>query len=94
MAYASHRSDLITAAHGYRGALTLYREISGQRWTRKVAPDECLTPMEAAVAVGVHRVTMYDWIEKGLVPAYQGEDGALLVWGEVYQFARARGLVE
>ena len=94
MAYASHRSDLITAELGYRGALTLFREISGQRWTRKVAPDEYLTPMEAAVAVGVHRVTMYDWIEKDLLPAYQGDGGVLLVWGEVYHFARARGLVE
>lgn len=92
MAYAPHRSDLISAELGPRGALVLYREISGQRWTRRVALNELLTPMEAAAALQVHRVTIYDWIDKGLLRRHQSEHGVLLSWGEVYQFARARGL--
>jgi hypothetical protein len=93
MAYAPHRSERITAELGPRGALVLYREISGQVWTRRVAVNEFLTPMEAAVALRVHRVTMYDWIGKRLIQPYENEYGTLLLWGEVYRFAHTRGLL-
>ena len=91
MAYAPHRSDLIKATLGPGAVLTLYREISGQTWSRRVTPNELLTPMEAAVALQVHRVTMYDWIDKGLLRGYESPHGTLLRWGEVYLFARNRG---
>lgn len=93
MAYPQHRSDLITARVGPTGDLTLYRKISGQTWTRKVNPIDLLTPMEAAVAVGAHRVTVYDWIRSGALPALDGPDGLLLRWGDLRKFARARGLI-
>jgi excisionase family DNA binding protein len=93
MSYAPHRSDLISAELGARGALVLYREISGQTWTRRVALHEFLTLMEAAVVLQVHRITLYDWIEKGLLPRYKTEHGTLLIWGDVYDFARTRGLL-
>jgi len=93
MAYTQHRPDLISAEVGRLGGLTLYRTISGQVWTRKVAFEDFLTPMEAAVSIKVHRVTMYDWISQGLIPAYEGEYGNLLRWEEVWKFARIRGLL-
>jgi excisionase family DNA binding protein len=94
MAYAQHRSDLISARLGPGGALTLFRAISGLRWVRRVPLDDYLTPMEAAVVLNVHRVTVYDWIAKGLVQSYQGAEGETwLRWGEVYQFGRTRGLL-
>ena len=92
MAYAPHRSDLITAHVGPLGGLTLYRTISGQVWTRKLGPEDFLTLMEAAVALKVHRVTMYDWVAQGLIPGYESEHGTLLRWWDVWQFGRARGL--
>ena len=97
MAYARHRSDLINYELHPGGALRLYREISGLPWVRDVALDDFLTPMEAAVVINVHRVTVYDWISGGLLQPYEPVEGGnretWLLWGEVYQFGRARGLV-
>lgn len=93
MAYTPHRSDLISAHFGPLGGLTLRRIISGQTWTRQVGLDDYLTPMEAAVVLDVHRVTMYDWLANDLLPKYQGPDGILLLWRDVQQFGRAKGLL-
>jgi excisionase family DNA binding protein len=50
--------------------------------------------MEAARVLNVHRGTMYEWVNKGLLQRYENEEGETwLLWGEVYQFGRARGLV-
>lgn len=94
MSYPQHRSDLIEFDLQPGGALTLIRVISGQDWFRSVGFQDYLTPMEAARVLNVHRVTMYDWIGKGVLQRYQNDDHeALLLWGEVYQFGRARNLV-
>ena len=91
MAYPQHRSDLIRARLGPLGDLTLFREISGQIWTRKVGARGLLTPMEAAVVLRVHRVTVYDWIRNGVIPALDGPDGVMLCWRDVRKFGRDRG---
>ena len=94
MAYSQHRSDLIHFDLQPGGALTLVRVISGLDWFREVALNGYLTPMEAAAVLNVHRVTMYDWINQGLLTRYVSDEGeAWLLWGEVYQFGRTRGLV-
>ena len=93
MAYPSHRSDLIDARVGPLGDLTLYRQISGQTWTRKVKAQDLLTPMEAAVVLRAHRVTVYDWIRNGVIPALDGADGILLRWCDVRKFGRDRRLL-
>ena len=94
MAYPSHRSDLISARVGPMGDLTLYRRISGQTWTRKVKAQDLLTPMEAAVVLRAHRVTIYDWIRKGVIPAQDGRpDGVLLRWRDVRRFGQDRGVL-
>ena len=93
MAYTQHRPDLISAKVGPLGGLTLYREISGQTWTRKLGPEDFLTPMETAVVLQVHRVTIYDWIKSELLTAYEGPDGSLLRWWDVWEFGQARGLL-
>ena len=93
MAYTQHRPDLISAKVGPLGGLTLSREISGQTWTRKLGPEDFLTPMEAGVILGVHRVTMYDWIGNGFLPAHESPHGTLLRWWDVWEFGRARGLL-
>jgi len=93
MAYPPHRSDLISARVEPLGDLTLFRQIKGQTWTRKVKARDLLTPMEAAVVLQVHRVTMYDWIRNGVIPALDSPDGALLLWRDVRKFGRGRGLL-
>ena len=93
MAYTQHRPDLISAKVGPLGGLTLYREISGQIWTRRILPDDFITPMEAAVVLKIHRVTIYDWIKSGLLTAYESADGSLLRWWDVWEFGRGRGLL-
>lgn len=93
MAYTGHRPDLITAEVSRLGAVTLHRTINGQVWTRKVGFSDFLSPMEAAVALKVHRVTMYDWIAQGLITPYEGEYGNLVLWEEVWKFGRLRGLL-
>jgi excisionase family DNA binding protein len=91
MAYAPHRIDLIRSEAAPRGAVVLYRTIAGLEWSRHVEREDYLTPMEAAVALGVHRVTMYDWISGDLLPAYEGEGGETwLLWGEVFDFVHGR----
>jgi excisionase family DNA binding protein len=75
------------------GGLTLFRTISGQTWSRKLGPEDFLTPMEAAVVLKVHRVTVYDWIKNKLLTAYESDDGLLLRWWDVWEFGRARGLL-
>jgi hypothetical protein len=87
LAYAQHRPDLIRSEPAPRLAVRLFRTIAGLEWSRLVEREDYLTPMEAAVALGVHRVTMYDWIAKEWVQAYDSEDGETwLNWGEVYDF--------
>lgn len=93
MAYPQHRSDLISARVGPLGDLTLYRKISGQTWTRTVKAQGLLTPMEAAVVLRAHRVTVYDWIRNGVIRAEEGPDGVLLRWHHVRKFGRDRGLL-
>lgn len=91
MAYPQHRSDLIEFDLQPDGALTLIREISGFDWFRSVGLKDYLTAMEAARVLGIHRVTMYDWVEKGLLNRYQNNEGDLvLLWGEVYKLGLAR----
>jgi len=94
MAYPQHRSDLIDFDLQPGGGLTLVRVISGLDWFRSVGFNDYMTPMEAARVLNVHRVTMYDWINKGLLQRYENDAGETwLLWGDVYQFGRARGLV-
>ena len=93
MPYPQHRSDLISARMGPLGDLTLYRQISGQVWTRKVRAQDMLTPMEAAVVLRAHRVTMYDWIRNRVIPAHNSSHGVLLRWRDVRKFGRDRGLL-
>jgi hypothetical protein len=93
MAYPAHRSDLISARVGPLGELTLFRIISGQPWTRKVKAHDLLTPMEAAVVLRAHRVTVYDWIRNGVIPAQDGPDGIVLRWRDVRKFGQDRGLL-
>jgi excisionase family DNA binding protein len=91
MAYPQHRSDLIEFELKPGGALTLIRVISGLDWFRSVGFQDYLTPMEAAKVLGVHRVTMYDWIASGLIHRYGHEQGETwLLWGEIYQFGLER----
>lgn len=91
MAYAPHRPDLIRSEPAPRGAVWLFRTIAGLEWSRHVEREDYLTPMEAAVALGVHRVTMYDWIAKGWVQPYEGADGETwLNWGEIFDFVHGR----
>lgn len=92
MAYAPHRPELIDAQADLRGKLTLYRTINGLVWKREVRGNEPITPMEAAVVLGVHRVTMHNWVTQRAIPSYQGSHGALLRWSDVKDFARAHGL--
>ncbi len=93
MAHTPHRPDLISFELGPGSVLILHREISGFDWQHRVGLQDYLTPMEAAVVLQFHRVTMYDWISKGLIQGYQGNDGATwLLWREVYDFGRNRGL--
>jgi excisionase family DNA binding protein len=94
MAYPQHRPDLITVAFGGRGDIVLYREIGGHTWNRHVGLDDTLTPMEASVVLGVHRVTIYDWIEKGFLTTRPGGHGDVLVWRDVRTFARYNGLIQ
>lgn len=89
-----HRDDLISADIVLPGRLILQRSIFGDVWTRKVGPKDLVSPMEAGVALRVHRVTIYDWIEKGLLKAKETEYGLRLRWGDVDRFARKRGLVD
>jgi len=94
MTYAPHRSDLISFEIVRGSALVLHRVISGLDWQRRVGLEEYLTPMEAAVALQVHRVTVYDWIAKGVIPAYEGQDGQTwLLWREVYDFGSQTGRI-
>jgi excisionase family DNA binding protein len=93
MAYPPHRSDLISARVGPLGDLTLFRKINGQTWTRKVRLQGLLTPMETAVVLRAHRVTVYEWIRNGVIPAKDGPDGFLLRWRDVRKFGRERGLL-
>ena len=93
MAYPQHRSDLISARVGHLGDLTLFRKISGQTWTRKVKAQGLLTPMEAAVVLRTHRVTVYEWIRNGVIPAQDSPHGTLLRWRDVRKFGRERGLL-
>jgi len=92
MAYSAHRPDLIRAKWGALGNLTLFRLISGQEWRRDVSQSDFITPMEAAVALGVHRVTMHGWVTAGAIRSHPSPHGALLQWRDVQAFARANGL--
>ena len=89
-----HRDDLIFAEIPLPECLILERSIFGDVWRREVGPKDLVTPMEVGVALLVHRVTVYDWIAKGLLKTYKTEYGSRLRWGEVYRFARKRGLVK
>ncbi len=93
MAYPQHRSDLIRARIGPAGILTLYRTINGLLWKREVRPNDFLTPMEAAVVLKVHRVTMYDWVGEGLIPSHESDYGVLLRWRDVKKFGKAQGRI-
>jgi len=93
MAYTGHRPDLISAEVGKLGWLTLYRTINGQVWSRRVGPSDFLSPMEAAVALKVHRTTVYDWMAQGLIQAYEGEYGHLVLWDQVWKFGRLKGIL-
>jgi hypothetical protein len=92
MAYAPHRPELIDAQSDLRGKLTLYRTINGLLWKREVSGDEPITPMEAAVVLRVHRVTMHNWVSAGAIPSYHGSHGTLLRWSDVKSFAKSQGL--
>ena len=92
MAYQQHRSDLIRGRIGPLGNLTLYRLINGLEWRREVSAQDFLTPMEAAVVLQVHRVTMHDWVSAGAIPSHPSPYGALLRWHDVRRFAKDHGL--
>ena len=91
MAYPQHRPDLISCRPGPGQSLTLYRQINGLEWTRVVKPSDYLTPMEAAVVLGVHRVTLYSWIRAEAIPVYQGTSGSLIRWRDLRDFGKANG---
>jgi hypothetical protein len=50
--------------------------------------------MEASVVLGVHRVTVYDWMEKGLLQRYEGGHGDVLQWREVRDLGFRNGFLE
>ena len=91
MAYPQHRSDLIRGTLSPFGQLTLYRLINGLEWKRDVRDKDFLTPMEAAVVLRVHRVTMHDWVAAGAIPSHPTEHGALLRWRDVRAFGQLHG---
>ena len=93
MPYAQHRPDLIRPRLGPTGNLILYRQIGDVEWMRKVGPNDVVTPMEAAVVLRVHRVTLYDWIGSGVIPAHQGGYGLLIRWRDLRKFGRDQGLL-
>ena len=95
MAYQQHRPDLIRSKLGPMGNVTLFRRINGLEWTRIVRPQDFLTPMEAAVVLRVHRVTMYDWIAPPapLIPSQDGPHGVLLRWRDIRQFGQDHRLL-
>src|SRR3990172_3597463 len=93
MAYPKHRSDLIRGRIGPAGNITLYRFINGLLWKREIRWNDFLTPMEAAVVLKVHRVTMHDWVRDGLIPSHASEYGALLRWRDVKKFGKAHGRI-
>lgn len=93
MAYSQHRPDLIRGRIGPFGNLTLYRYISGQKWTREIRGQDFLTPMEAAVVLQVHRVTMHGWVSTGVIPSHSSDYGALLRWRDVRKFGKDHGLL-
>ena len=89
-----HRDDLISADIVLPELMILQRSIFGDTWTREVGPKDFVSPMEAGVALRVHRVTVYDWISKGLLKVHETEYGSRLRWGDVYKFAAKRGLLD
>ena len=93
MVYQPHRSDLITGRIGPSGILTLYRLINGLQWKREVRSNDFLTPMEAAVVLKVHRVTMHDWVRDRVIPSHPSEYGALLRWRDVKKFGKPHGRI-
>lgn len=91
MAYPQHRPDLIRGVLTPFGKLTLYRLINGLEWKRELSDKDFLTPMEAAVVLRVHRVTMHDWVAAGAIPSRRSESGALLLWRDVRAFGKLHG---
>ncbi len=91
MAYPRHRPDLIRIYRNADGTLTLRRYVNGLEWTRKVRSNDFLTAIEAGIVLGVHRVTVHNWIGTGVIPATQAEYGALIRWRDLRKFGKANG---
>lgn len=94
MAYTQHRPDLISFRLSPGQRLTLSRHINGLEWTRVVKPNDFLTPMEAAVVLGVHRVTLYSWIRAGAIKVHRGTYGSLICWRDLRDFGKANGYLQ
>lgn len=54
------------------------------------APGLTVTPMQAAELMGVHRATLYRWLERGLFPQPTMKAGRTVRWSRelVEKFAR------
>lgn len=83
---------MIRAEIGLLGNLTLFRLINGLEWRREVSLNDYVTPMEMAVALGVHRVTAHGWVSAGAIPSRKTPHGTLLRWRDVQAFGKANGL--